>query len=95
MEKKPGGGTTGGPPPAYADKLNEWNDKELQKQQITVEQQTLQDEIAADMNLKSGEQVTLTYLNIGYVVTGITRYTETGDVPSCMIVVKPVDIVIS
>jgi len=92
--RKPG--TTGGPPPAYAQKLNEWNDKEVQKQQITQEQQILQDEIAVETDLQPGEQATITYLDIGYVVTGAVRLSSDGvGIQTCTIIAKPIDVVIA
>jgi hypothetical protein len=69
----------------YANSLAAYRDKDLQKQTLTAEQLPLQDEIAADMQLKVGERRNVTYLSVGYAVTGIMRYTDAGDVLSCTI----------
>jgi len=79
------------PPPSFADKLNEWNDKAEQIKAIQEEQQILQDEIAADMGLEPGQRRTVTYLSIGYVVTGGVRNTLNGvAVNTCTIASTPV-----
>jgi hypothetical protein len=69
----------------YGDKLAAYRDKDAQKAAITAEQQQLQDEIAADMQLQPGEQRNVTYQNVGYVVKAIPRYLDTGDILSCTI----------
>ena len=76
--------------PPYAPKLNSWHDKEVQKANITKDQLVLQDQIAAEMGLKAGEVRNVTHMRIAYGVTGVTRYTDAGDILSCTITYKDI-----
>jgi len=76
--------------PPYAPKLNTWHDKEIQKQNITKDQLLLQDQIATEMNLQPGETRNVTHRSIGYGVTQMTRFTETGEVNSCTITYRDI-----
>ena len=69
----------------YGDKLAAYRDKDQQKAAITAEQQTLQDEIAADMQLQPGERRNVTYQRVGYVVQQTTRFISEGEITSCTI----------
>jgi hypothetical protein len=69
----------------YGDKLASYRNMDMQKTEITARQQTLQDEIAVDMQLQPNERRNVTYLRVGYVVQQVSRYTDAGDIPSCTI----------
>jgi len=85
--------TPTGPTPPYAQKLNEWHDKEMIKAQETANQQILQDEIAVDLNLTVGQVVSVVYLNIAYSVTGVNRFQDGQEIISCTIAYRDVEVI--
>ena len=81
--------------PSYALKLNEWHDKEIQKQAISADQQILQNEIATEMGLTTNEHRSVVYLSVAYEVVATLRMDDAGqEFVSCTIKSNPVEEVI-